>query len=233
VGSFAGELEPGQAGFLAGPAMAASDRFRGAFTGRGGHGSEPHRCPDPVSALAELVLGLNTFRARELDQTRPSVVSVCSVHAGDAFNVIPVRAEFAGTARSVHADIRAALAGRIGEIAAGIARQHGLGLDYQWIDGYPPLVNEPRATAIAAAAAAEILGPDRVVALTRPSMGGEDFAYYLERVPGCYWFLNTMAPARGIEHPNHSSRFDLDEDQLWALTAVNLAAAERLALEFR
>jgi amidohydrolase len=231
VGSFAGELEPGQAGFLPGPIMAASDRFRGAFSGRGGHGSEPHRCGDPVSALAELILGLNTFRARELDQARPSVVSVCSVHAGETFNVIPTRAEFMGTARSLHKDIRAAQAARIGEIAEGIARQHGLELDYQWIYGYPPVVNDPRATATSAAAAAEVLGPDRVVALTRPSMAGEDFAFYLERVPGCYWFLNTMDPGRGIEHPNHSSRFDLDEDLLWVLTAVNLAAAERLALD--
>lgn len=233
VGSFAGELGPGQAGFLPGPAMAASDRFRGAFSGRGGHGSEPHRTPDPVSALAELIQGLNAFRARELDQTRPAVVSVCSVHAGETHNVIPVRAEFMGTARSIHPDIRAALARRIGEIAEGVARQHGLALEYQWIHGYPPVVNEPRATAAAVAAAAAVLGPERVVALTRPSMGGEDFAYYLERIPGCYWFLNTMAPGRGIEHPNHSSRFDLDEDLLWALTAVNLAAAERLAVSFQ
>jgi metal-dependent amidase/aminoacylase/carboxypeptidase family protein len=90
-------------------------------------------------------------------------------------------------------------------------------------------VNHPRASELAAEAAREILGPGRVVILTRPSMGGEDFSYYLERIPGCYWFLNTQAPERGIDQPNHSQRFDLDEGLLWELTAVNLAAAEHLA----
>jgi len=101
-------------------------------------------------------------------------------------------------------------------------------MDFEWLDGYPPLVNDPACTALAAEAARGVLGPERVVMLTRPSMGGEDFAYYLQRVPGCFWFLNTQAPARGIVHPNHNPRFDLDEDLLWALTAVNLAAAESL-----
>ncbi len=232
VGGFGTDLKPGQAGFLHGPMMAAADRFQGAFLGPGGHGSEPHASKDPVSALAEYVLALNTLRARELDQTRPAVISVCTVHAGESFNVIPARAEFSGTARSVHQDVRAVLAERIGAVARDIARRHGLEVEYQWLQGYPPVVNHPRASALAAAAAEQLLGPGRVVVMTRPSMGGEDFAYYLERVPGCYWFLNTQSPERGITHPNHSARFDLDEDLLWVLTAVNLAAAERLALEF-
>jgi amidohydrolase len=232
VGAVSAELEPGQAGFLAGPMLAASDRFKGAFIGSGGHGSEPHRTPDPVSALAEFVLALNTFRARELDQTRPSVVSVCSVHGGETFNVIPERIDFMGTARSLHPDIRARLAERIGGIGEGIAQLHGLDLEYQWLQGYPPLVNDVRASRLAEAAAREALGDGRVVALTRPSMGGEDFAYYLQSVPGCYWLLNTQAPARGIVHPNHNPRFDVEEDLLWAVTAVNLAAAERLAQAF-
>jgi amidohydrolase len=232
VGAVSCELEPGQAGFLHGPMMASSDRFRGVFIGSGGHASEPHRTPDPVTALAEFVLALNGMRARELDQTRPAVVSVCSVRAGEAFNVIPERSEFKGTARCIHRDVRAVLAERIGAIAQGIARMHGLELDYQWIEGYPPVVNDVRASTAAAEAARDALGAGRVTLLDRPSMGGEDFAFYLEKVPGCYWFLNTAAPERGIGQPNHSPRFEVDEQQLWALTAVNLAAAERLAVEF-
>ena len=232
VGGFGAELKPGQAGFLHGPIMAASDRFQGAFIGAGGHGSEPHATRDPVPALAEYILALNALRARELDQTRPAVISVCSIHAGASFNVIPARAEFSGTARSVHPDIRAAFAERIGAVARAIAGQHGLEVEYQWLEGYPPVVNHPRASALAAAAAQRLLGPERVVVLSRPSMAGEDFAYYLQRVPGCYWFLNTQAPERGIDQPNHSDRFDVDEDLLWILTAVHLATAERLAVEF-
>jgi amidohydrolase len=232
VGAVSCELAAGQAGFLHGPMMGSSDRFMGAFIGSGGHGSEPHRTPDPVTALAEFILALNSFRARELDQTRPAVVSVCAIHGGEAANVIPERTEFKGTARAVHEDIRAILAERVGAIAADIARMHRLELDYRWIFGYPPVVNDARASTLAAEAARAVLGEGRVVLLSRPSMGGEDFAYYLEKVPGCYWFLSTAAPERGIDRPNHNPRFDVDEDQLWALTAVNLAAAERLAVEF-
>lgn len=232
VGLLAAELEPGQAGFMAGPMMGASDRFKGAFIGSGGHGSQPQNTPDPVTALAEFVLGMNSFRARELDQTRPAVISVCSVHGGETFNVIPERCDFKGTARSIHPDMRAFLARRIGEIASGIAGLHGLKLDYLWIDGYPPVVSDARATAQAIEAARDVLGAPRVVVLTRPTLGAEDFAYYLEKVPGCYWFLNTSEPARGNTYPNHNPRFDVDEGMLWSMVAVNLATAERLAEEF-
>jgi len=232
VGALSDELEPGQAGFLPGPMMAASDRFEGVFVGSGGHGSAPHQCPDPISALAEYVLALGTFRARELDQTRPSVVSVCSLRAGSTHNVIPERAEYQGTARSLHADLREELERRIGEIAASIAAMRGLKSEFRWLGGYPPLVNDEGACLAAEAAAKSLLGPDRVVRLSRPIMGGEDFAYYLEKVPGCFWFLDTQAPERGISYPNHNPRFDLDESLLWVLAGVNLAAAEALAAEF-
>jgi amidohydrolase len=229
VGAITGDLQPGQAGFLPGPMMAAADNFQGSFIGSGGHGSQPHATPDPVSALAEYVVALNGLRARELDQTRPAVVSVCAVHAGETFNVIPERAEFKGTARSMHPEVRTFLAERIAALAEGVARMRGLEMAFEWMDGYPPLVNDPRCTALAQEAARAVLGPDRVVTLGRPTMGAEDFAYYLEKVPGCFWFLNTQAPERGIVHPNHNPRFDVDEDLLWELVAVNLAAAERMA----
>ncbi len=229
VGDLSDELEPGQAGFLAGPMLAAADRFEGAFVGSGGHGAAPHRSPDPISALAQFILALDSYRARELDPGRPAVVSVCEVHAGSAHNVIPERAAFMGTARSFHEDIRQSLRHRIGEIGGAIAAMRGLAFDYKWTEGYPPVVNDARAAAAAEEAARSLLGPDRVVRLSRPIMGGEDFAYYLEKVPGCFWFLNTQAPERGIRCPNHNPRFDVDESQLWILAAVNLAIAQRLA----
>ncbi|HOX30993.1 MAG TPA: amidohydrolase [Spirochaetales bacterium] len=232
VGGLSDELEPGQAGFLPGPMMAAGDRFEGAFVGSGGHGSAPHQSPDPVSALAEYVLALGTLRARELDQTRPSVISICSVRAGSAHNVIPERAEYMGTARSLHPDLREKLERRSGEIAASIAAMRGLKSEFRWLGGYPPLVNDEAASLAAEAAARALLGAERVVRLSRPIMGAEDFSYYLEKVPGCFWFLNTQAPERGICYPNHNPRFDLDESLLWVLAGVNLAAAEALAAAF-
>ncbi len=232
VGDLSDELAPGEAGFLPGPMMAASDRFRGAFLGSGGHGSAPHHSPDPIAAFAEYVMALQSFRARELDQTRPAVVSVCQVAAGSTFNVIPERLDFMGTARSLEPDLRAALERRIGEIGAAVGAMRGLRFDFEWLAGYPPLANDPRASALAEEAAAALLGTARVKRLSRPIMGGEDFAYYLEKVPGCFWFLNSQAPARGLDFPNHNPRFDVDEVRLAELCAVNLAIAEALAAEF-
>jgi amidohydrolase len=232
VGGLSEELAPGQAGFIAGPMMAAADRFEGSFVGSGGHGSTPNQSPDPISAVAEYVLALGTMRARELDPARPAVVSVCAVNSGTVHNVIPERAEFKGTARSFHADLRLALERRTGEIAASIAAMRGLTCDFRWLAGYPPLVNDESATRGALDAARGLLGEAKVIRLTRPVMGGEDFAYYLQKVPGCFWFLNTQAPERGIRFPNHNPRFDLDESLLWMLAGVNLAAAESLAATF-
>jgi len=108
----------------------------------------------------------------------------------------------------------------------------GLRFEYRWEEGYPPLVNDLRASRAGMRAAAAALGEAAVIALTRPIMGGEDFAYYLERVPGFFWFLDTQAPERGIVHPNHNPRFDLDESRLPPFVAVMAASARALAREF-
>ncbi|MBN1241757.1 MAG: amidohydrolase [Spirochaetales bacterium] len=232
VGDLSEEIAPGQAGFLAGPMMAASDRFEGRFVGSGGHGSAPHRARDPVPALARFILDSQEIAARELAATDSCVVSVCSVSAGEAHNVIPDSASFRGTARTLRPDSRTLVERRLAGIGAGIAATHNLAFEWSWLGGYPPLVNDERATRAVMEAAAGILGKDSVVALRHPIMGGEDFAYYLERVPGCFWFLDTQAPARGIDKPNHNPRFDVDESLLGRVVSVNLAAAAALAGEF-
>ena len=232
VGDLSDEMAPGQAAFLPGPMMAASDKFRGAFEGPGGHGSAPHHCPDPVSAFAEFVLALNSFRAREIDQVKPAVISLCSVHAGATFNVIPDRLEFLGTARSLEGPLRAFIERRIGEIGESIAGCHGLAFDYEWLGGYPPLSNDPSATETATAAARLILGKQRVITLKAPIMGGEDFAYYLAKLPGLFWFFNTQNPDRGIVHTNHNPRFDIDEGLLADFVAVNLGIVGALAARY-
>lgn len=229
VGDLSEELAPGQAGFLAGPMMAASDRFEGCFVGSGGHGSAPHRARDPIPALARFILDSQEIAARELAATDSCVVSVCSVSAGEAHNVIPDRASFRGTARTLRPDSRAFVERRLAEIGRGIAAAHGLEFEWNWLGGYPPLVNDAKATRAAMEAAEGVLGKESVVELRHPIMGGEDFAYYLERVPGCFWFLDTQAPGRGIDKPNHNPRFDVDESLLGRVVAVNLAAAARLA----
>jgi amidohydrolase len=232
VGHLSEELAPGQAGFLPGPMMAASDIFEGTFVGSGGHGSAPHQALDPIPALAEFVMALQAFRNRAPDQRKPFVVSICEMKAGTTYNVIPGEANFKGTARTLEPRERAMAREGIERACAGVAAVHGLKHRFTWIEGYPPLTNDARATMTAMAAAASALGESAVRTLTVPSMGGEDFAYYLAKVPGCFWFLNTQAPADGKIHPNHHPRFDIDESMLGKLARVNMAAAAALARDF-
>ena len=229
VGDLSDEMKPGQAAFLPGPMMAASDRFRGAFIGTGGHGAAPHHSPDPISAFAEYMQALQVLRAREIDQTKPAVISICTVNAGANFNVIPERLDFLGTARSLEPDLRSFLERRIGECGTAIAGLRGLAFDYEWLGGYPPLKNDPAASNSAEAIARSLLGDKRVLRLGGPIMGGEDFAYYLAELPGLFWFFNTQNPSRGISHPNHNPRFDIDEALLADFVAVNLGIVAALA----
>jgi len=232
VGNLSDELAPGQAGFLSGPMMAASDLFAGRFIGSGGHGAAPHQALDPIPALAQFVGALQAFRNRAPDQRKPFVVSVCELSAGTTYNVIPGEARFKGTARTLEPAERALARTGIERACSGIAAAHGLVHEFEWIPGYPPLTNDAKATGIAMAAASSVLGPERVKELVVPSMGGEDFAYYLAEVPGCFWFFNTQAPAEGKTFPNHHPRFDVDERLLGKVAMVNMAAAEALAREY-
>jgi amidohydrolase len=229
LGDLSEELAPGQAGFMAGKMMAASDIFEGSFTGSGGHGSTPHKAVDPIPALAQFVLGIQNFRARVPDQRKPFVLSICQMSAGSAFNIIPGTAGFKGTARTLGSEERSMAREGVETVGRGVALATGTSFDLVWTDGYPALVNDPASTAVAAEAAAGVLGPARVKTMTLASMGGEDFAYYLEKIPGCFWFMNTQAPDRNIRFPNHHPRFDLDESYLADFAAVNLEIARTLA----
>lgn len=232
VGDLSDEMSPGEAAFLPGPLMAASDKFRASFVGSGGHGAAPHHSPDPIAAFAEYVLALQTLRAREIDQTKPAVISVCSVTSGSNYNIIPERLELLGTARSLDPGLRAFLERRIGETGRSIAGLRGLRFDYEWLGGYPPLVTDSLLEARAEVEARALLGEKRVRRLASPIMGGEDFAYYAEKVPGVYWFFNTQNPGKGIVHTNHNPRFDIDEELLGDFLAVNLAIVAALASSF-
>ena len=233
LGDLSEELAPGQAGFMAGKMMAASDIFEGSFTGAGGHGSAPHKAIDPIPALAQFVLGVQNFRARVPDQRSPFVLSICQMSAGSAFNIIPDTASFKGTARSLDKTNRSLARKGLEMVGRGIAAATDTQFLLSWTDGYPALVNDPASVETARKAASAILGAERVKPMTLASMGGEDFAYYLQNIPGCFWFMNTQAPQRNINFPNHHPRFDLDESYLANFAAVNLGIAQALAASSR
>lgn len=229
VGDLSEELSPGQLGFMHGPMMAASDLFAGAFLGSGGHGSAPHHARDPIPALAHFINGAYALRSREADQRRPFVISVCQLEAGSAFNIIPERAAFKGTARSLDERERELAKRGLRRLCEGSALAMGVDYEFEWTDGYPSLANDAASVEACMAGAQRLLGPGRVKILSTPSMGGEDFAYYLKKIPGCFWFMNTQNPERGIRYPNHHPRFDVDEALLDEAAALHIASAAALA----
>ena len=233
VGDLSEELKPGQAGLLPGAMMALSDNFEGIFIGKGGHGSAPHHTLDPIPVLAEYIQAAYAWRSRALDQRMPCTLSICSVHAGTAHNIIPGQADFRGTFRTLSEAVKVKAKNELNLLAEHIAQAHGMSVKFSWIDGYPPLCNDPQTSQLALTSAQKALGNDKIVSLSIPCMGGEDFAYYLAKVPGCFWFINTQNPEKGITAPNHNSAFTVDETLLSHAMNLLLITAETFAEHYK
>ena len=168
-----------------------------------------------------MITGIQTIISRELDPLDPGIISICQVHAGSAFNIIPNECFIQGTVRALDGKVRKFLADRIGEIAKSTAEgmRATVDFDYNW-DGPNPVVNNSQVTQEFRDVAEEILGKDKVKELPRPSMGGEDVAFFLEKVPGTFAFLNSANPAKKTNVAHHNPKFDLDEDVLWIGSAA-------------
>ena len=210
-----------------GPLAAAADTFTIELVGRGAHGARPHESADPVVGAAALVTALQTIVARRVNPAVPAVVTVATLRAGTAPNVIAERATLGGTLRAVDSETRALLAAEVRRIADGIAAAHGLTAAVVIELGPPPIVNPERPAAWARAAAESLLGPSAVVPLGITNMGGEDFAYYMERIPGCFLRIGAREPG-GAPIAAHTPRFHAAEASLFVGAAV-LAETARLA----
>lgn len=211
----------------AGPLAASADVFEIELTGRGGHGARPQEGADPIVGAGALVGALQTIVSRRLDPAQAAVVTVGAIHAGSAPNVIPDRAVLQGTVRAVDPDTRQALHDELRKIAGGVALTYGLSARVTIDQGPPPIVNPAGAAAWARTATVVVLGQEALVPLGTINMGGEDFAYYMERIPGC--FLRIGAREDGAEPiAAHSSRFYAAEESLFVGAAV-LAETARVA----
>ncbi len=193
-----------------GTITAQSDRFSIHIHGRGGHGARPHEAIDAIVIAASLVTTLQTLVSREVDPLHPSVVTVGQLSAGTAPNVIAESALLQGTIRTTDPAVRRHLHDGIARMALAFQDLHRAELEVQIDDGYPPVVNTLAETEIAYAAACKIVGAKDVVAQEYPSMGGEDFAYYLQKLPGCYVRFGAR-PGQGPFQPLHNPSFDIDE----------------------
>lgn len=192
---------------------ASTDAFRIDIAGQGGHAARPHESVDAVVVGSLLVTAIQTIVSREVNPVHPSVVTVGRFDAGSASNVIAGHATLEGTIRSQQSEVRDHLMDALRRVANAVAQLHEAEVTVVFNAGTPVVVNPPEMADIARRAAHRVVGADRVVPLHAPNMGGEDFAYYLERVPGCFVRLGSQVPGRE-GFPAHSSRFDFDEAAL-------------------
>jgi amidohydrolase len=209
-----------------GPLAASADSFTIALRGRGAHGARPHEAADPIVAAAAVIMALQTVVARRIDPARPAVCTIGSVHAGTAPNVIPETALLTGTLRAMDAPTRARLRVEVTRIAVDVAAGYGVSAVVDVELGTPPIVNPVRESAWARESAIALLGPEAVVPFGITNMGGEDFAFYLERIPGCFLRFGARHPG---EEPTaaHSPRFDVAEGAIVVGAAVLAACARR------
>ena len=212
-----------------GPLAASADSFEITLLGSGAHAARPHEAADPIVGTGALIGALQTIVARRVNPAYPAVVSIGSVHAGSAPNVIPDRATLTGTLRATDPDTRRRLAEEVRHIAQATAALHRLRGEVSIELGPPPLVNPPGPAAWARRAAGAVLGDAAVVPLGLVNMGGEDFAAYLERMPGCFLRIGAREPG-GEPIPAHSPRFYAAEESIFVGAAV-LAEAARVASE--
>jgi amidohydrolase len=210
-----------------GSLAASADTFEVALAGRGAHGARPHESADPVVCAAAIISALQTIVARRVNPATPAVVTVATVHAGSALNVIPESATLGGTLRAVDPDTRALLGAEVRRLAEGIAAAHGLTATVKLTLGPPPIVNPERPAAWARQAAESVLGASSVVPLGITNMAGEDFAYYMERIPGCFMRVGARMAGEPVI-PAHTPQFYAAEESLFVGAAV-LAETARVA----
>jgi amidohydrolase len=208
-----GHYSTGQIVTHAGAVNASTDSFRLEIHGKGGHAARPHEGVDSVVVGSLLVMALQTIVSREVNPAHPSVLTVGRFDAGTASNVIAGRAILQGTIRAQEQAVRDQIVSALKRICASIASLHDARIEVTVEEGTPPVVNPPEMAQIAREAASRVVGEENAVPLHTTNMGGEDFAYYMQKIPGCYVRFGTRAEGHEA-FPAHSSRFDFDETAL-------------------
>lgn len=216
----------GKLGVRAGPMFASADQLRLVVTGYPGHGAIPHLAVDAIVLAHEVIGALQTLISRETDPFQSAVLSIGTIRGGTAFNVIADRVEMTGTLRTYDQQVREQLLRRIDEVMRGVTTALRGGYEFEVVAGCPPTINDPGMAELVREVGREVLGPKNVYE-TQPTTASDDMAYFLERAPGCYFFLGSGDRAKGSGSPHHTDTFDLDESCLVPAAAVLTAAVRR------
>jgi amidohydrolase len=211
----------GIVGLREGPFYASSDSIEITIEGTGGHGAAPHLSVDPIYVAGAFIVAVQQIVSRQIDPLAPAVVTIGAIHAGTTHNVIPSRATLLGTVRAFDADVRKAMAGRIETVLRGVCETSGATYTFDYIWRYPVTSNDAEQTRYVRALAEREVGAERVVEAPR-LMGAEDFSFFAERVPACFYSIGCRGDDKS-SFPHHHAKFDIDERALE--TGVRIATA--------
>lgn len=207
-------LPLGQVACKPGPMLASVDDFIVDIHGTGGHAAYPHLGQDPIVAAAHVVTSLQTIASRNVGPLDSVIVTVGQISAGTANNIIPQSCRIVGTVRTIRAGTRLLAKERFFALVEQVARAHGCHAHIDWLDSYPVTHNDPQWTQYFFRVARRTLGEHRVVEVEHPTMGGEDFSYYGQHIPSCFFFLGLRLPGEERTAALHQADFDFNDDAL-------------------
>lgn len=219
------DLDVGKLGYKYGTATGIPDDFWITIKGKGGHAAHPDTTIDPVAATIRLCNDLQYIVSRKTSATTPAVISVTQLQAGDQNNVIPDSAKIAGTIRTFDPITQKLMIDELKRCLEGLVTTMGITYDLKYSKGYPPVVNTTNETDLIVNAARKIEDIEELVEL-KPSLGGEDFSYYLQRVPGSFFYTGTRNENFKADFPHHHPKFDIDEKGMLNAVKVFLQATE-------
>ena len=215
----------GEVGTKEGPILAAADLFDIIIKGVGGHGATPQGTVDAVIVAAHLIQALQTIVSRNTNPLESTVITIGEINGGHNFNIIADKVRLAGTTRAYTKENRSMIQRRMQEIIDGIAKSFGAEITFNYTDGYPPTINHAGPVKKVLQAAGKVVGPGAGEPYL--SMGGEDFSYYLQKIPGCFFFVGSAPDGqRQFSTPHHCSHFNMDESALSVGTSVYLHLVE-------
>ncbi|MGB3613211.1 MAG: M20 family metallopeptidase [Elainellaceae cyanobacterium] len=220
-------LPLGTVGVRSGPLMAAVELFDCIIHGKGGHGAIPHQTVDSIVVASQVVTALQAIVARNLNPLDAGVVTVGSFHAGKANNVIADSATLTGTVRYFDAALDGFFQRHIERTIAGICQSYGATYTLDYSQLYPATVNDAAMSDLVRAVAQTVVETPAGVVPDCQTMGGEDMSFFLQQVPGCYFFLGSANPERGLDYPHHHPRFDFDESALGMGVELFIRCTER------
>jgi amidohydrolase len=208
------EKPVGWIGIANGPAMAGAEIFNIKVLGKGGHGAAPHLAVDPVLASAQIITALQGIVARNVAPLQSAVVSICTIHAGETFNVIPPMVEMTGTIRTFEPAVRRLVLDRFEKTIQSVAQAMGCQVELDVKRLTPATINHSKVAAQVQSVARTLLPDAEVDSANYVTMGSEDFAFILEKVPGCFFFIGSANPEKGLDASHHHPKFDIDETAL-------------------